>query len=222
MIERRGGLRSGMDIGRCILWRQGGPIIGENPLHAALGPVPNASGCQCIESPVVGSGDSLNHLWAPWRMAYLEGHDPHPGCVFCAAASDQNDDQYNVVYRAPQGFVMLNLYPYNSGHLMVIPYQHTGEWDTLQPEAGSALFGLSQLAVRVLTDVMNPAGFNLGVNQGTVSGAGIAAHSHLHVVPRWDGATNFMPVLANPKVMPELLRATAARLRPRFAELAKH
>jgi ATP adenylyltransferase len=116
---------------------------------------------------------------------------------------------------------MLNLYPYNSGHLMVVPHQHTGSLPELDPDAGAAVFATSQLAVQALTDVMHPAGFNLGINQGKVAGAGIADHIHLHVVPRWDGDTNFMPVLADVKVMPELLAATAAKLRPVFAELSK-
>jgi ATP adenylyltransferase len=114
---------------------------------------------------------------------------------------------------------MLNLYPYNSGHLMVVPDQHTGLLEEVHPEVGAEIMAVGQLCVRVLQQVSHPDGFNLGINQGKVAGAGVADHIHLHVVPRWNGDTNFMPVLADVKVMPELLSATAAKLRPVFQQL---
>lgn len=163
----------------------------------------------------------MEQLWAPWRMPYIEGSEPQPGCLFCRVAEQTEEDESNyVLYRGDRCLVMLNLYPYNSGHVMVAPYQHTGRFDELRPEVGAALFASAQLAVRALTDVLHPDGFNMGINQGEVAGAGIADHIHLHVVPRWGGDTNFMPVLADAKVMPELLTATAAKLRPAFSRLA--
>lgn len=163
----------------------------------------------------------MDRLWAPWRMPYIEQSEPEPGCLFCRMAQEQEDIQNLIVYRAARCFVALNLYPYNSGHLMVIPYQHTGDWRGVDPDVGSDIFAVSQLSVQALDSVMHPDGFNLGINQGKTSGAGIADHVHLHVVPRWDGDTNFMPVLADAKVIPELLNRTADKLRPVFHELGQ-
>jgi len=149
-------------------------------------------------------------------MPYI-GSEPEPGCLFCSKAQEPDRDEANLVlFRAEHCFVMLNLYPYNSGHLMVAPYQHTGDLAQIRPEVGSDIFQTSQLSLRALQGVMRPQGFNLGINQGSIAGAGVADHVHLHIVPRWNGDTNFMPVLANAKVMPELLATTAAKLRPAF------
>lgn len=162
----------------------------------------------------------MDHLWAPWRMPFIEGTEPVYGCLFCGKIREDQDERNLIVYRGPSCFVMMNLYPYNSGHVMVVPYQHTGDLAEMHPDVGGALFSTAQLTVQALDEVMHPQGYNLGMNQGTVSGAGIADHLHLHVVPRWNGDTNFMPVLADAKVMPELLTATAAKLRPAFQRLA--
>lgn len=161
----------------------------------------------------------MDQLWAPWRMPYIEQSEPEPGCIFCVKAREHQDEQNHIVYRQPTCFVMLNLYPYNSGHLMVIPYGHTGELESLPAPVAADLMAVAQLSVRALSRVMNPQGFNLGVNQGLVAGAGIADHIHLHVVPRWNGDTNFMPVLADAKVIPEMLTRTASKLRPAFDAL---
>ncbi len=158
----------------------------------------------------------MNQLWAPWRMSYLNDTEPTPGCIFCVKARENRDESNLIVYRAEHCFVMLNLYPYNSGHLMVVPYLHTGDLTTLPAEVGSDLFTTAQAAVKALTESMHPTGFNLGMNLGEEGGAGIADHVHLHVVPRWVGDTNFMPVLADAKVMPELLTATASKVRAAF------
>lgn len=163
----------------------------------------------------------MDQLWAPWRMPYIEQSEPEPGCVFCVKAREESDEENHIVYRGPTCFVMLNLYPYNSGHLMVIPYGHTGALESLPGEVVAEMMTTAQLSVRALTEVMHPQGFNLGVNQGDLAGAGIADHVHLHVVPRWSGDTNFMPVLADAKVIPEMLTRTADKLRPAFARLAQ-
>jgi ATP adenylyltransferase len=162
----------------------------------------------------------MNTLWAPWRMPYIEQSEPEPGCLFCRKIREDRDNENYILLRGPRCFVMLNLYPYNSGHLMVVPYQHTGAYEEIEGDTGSDLIATSQLAVRALTEVMHPDGFNLGINQGTVAGAGVADHIHLHVVPRWNGDTNFMPVLADAKVMPEILNRTAAKVRPVLTRLA--
>ncbi|GAC1407056.1 MAG: HIT domain-containing protein [Chloroflexota bacterium] len=159
----------------------------------------------------------MDQLWAPWRMAYLGESTPEPGCLFCNKASNHNDVADYIVHRGTKCFVMLNLYPYNSGHLLVVPYQHTGRLDRV--ECGEELFATMQVAIHALEEAMAPEGFNVGINQGTVSGAGIPDHVHLHVVPRWKGDTNFMPVLADTKVMPELLSSTADTLRSIFEKL---
>jgi ATP adenylyltransferase len=160
----------------------------------------------------------MKQLWAPWRMPYIRQSAPEPGCVFCARAAEDRDVDNHIVYRGPQTFVMLNLYPYNSGHLMVIPYLHAGRLEQIDPQIGTEIFAVSQLAVTVLDQAMSPDGYNVGLNQGKMAGAGIADHIHVHVVPRWNGDTNFMPVLADTKVMPELLSSTAAALRRLFAQ----
>jgi ATP adenylyltransferase len=161
----------------------------------------------------------MKQLWAPWRMPYIRESSPGPGCLFCRLAADDRDEENHIVYRSPQTFVMLNLYPYNSGHLMVIPYLHTGRLEEIDPAIGQEVFAVTQLAVCLLGRAMAPEAFNVGINQGKVAGAGVADHIHVHVVPRWNGDTNFMPVLADTKVIPELLSATAATLRSLFAQV---
>jgi ATP adenylyltransferase len=158
----------------------------------------------------------VERVWAPWRMPYIEQSEPEPGCVFCSKAAENADEKNLILFRASRCFVIMNLYPYNSGHLMVVPFQHTGHFDSIDAPTGAQVFEVAQLAVHVLEEGMKPSGFNLGINQGTAAGAGVKDHIHLHVVPRWDGDTNFMPVLANAKVIPELLSASARKLRPLF------
>ena len=150
----------------------------------------------------------MERLWAPWRMAYIDnpqaGAKP-AGCIFCDKPP-QGDDAANwIVYRGQTGFVILNAYPYNNGHLMVVPYRHLSRLADLTPEENAEMMGLAALLTQVLDDLMHPDGYNVGMNLGGVAGAGIADHLHLHVVPRWNGDTNFMPVLADVKVMPETL-----------------
>jgi ATP adenylyltransferase len=156
-------------------------------------------------------------LWAPWRVAYIES-GPEPGCLFCRVLADPAADGVNLVlWREPGALVMLNRFPYNSGHLMVAPVRHTGDFTDLHPEEVADLTSALQRAVKLLQQVLTPDGFNLGINLGKAAGAGIADHLHFHAVPRWDGDTNFMPVIGETKVINEHLEATAAKLRAALA-----
>ena len=164
-----------------------------------------------------GDPDGLERLWTPHRMAYLGGQDKpaEPGaqaCPFCRAAASDDDAASLVVARGGTAFVVLNLYPYNSGHLMVLPYRHVGDLTELDEAESTEVMALTRNAIRALRAVYAPHGFNLGVNQGSAAGAGIAAHLHQHVVPRWDGDSNFMPIVARTKTLPEVLAATRERL----------
>ena len=153
----------------------------------------------------------LKRLWAPWRLEYIQQADQQEGCVFCRAA-DTHDEAALVVHRGEHAFVLLNRYPYASGHLMVAPYRHEGTFAALKSEEALEIHHLSATAIGVLEAVMTPQGFNLGWNLGRVAGAGIVDHVHQHVVPRWGGDTNFMAVLGDVKVIPEALDATRRRL----------
>ena len=153
----------------------------------------------------------LRQLWAPWRLEYIQSADEQDGCVFCFAPG-LDDDAGLVIHRGEHAFVLLNRYPYASGHVMVAPYRHEGAFGGLRPDEALEIYELAATAVGVLQDVMAPQGFNLGWNLGRVAGAGIVDHVHQHVVPRWAGDTNFMPVLADVKVMPEALEATRRKL----------
>jgi ATP adenylyltransferase len=153
----------------------------------------------------------MRQLWAPWRLEYVERADEEPGCVFCRAA-DADDEEALVVHRGEHAFVLLNRYPYASGHLMVAPFRHEPEFGGLSADEALAVHRLAALGLGVLADTMRPQGFNLGWNLGRIAGAGIVDHVHLHVVPRWAGDTNFMPVLADAKIVPEALVDTRSKL----------
>jgi ATP adenylyltransferase len=142
---------------------------------------------------------------------------PTGGCIFCDKARERRDDENLIVHRAEHAFAMLNLYPYNSGHLMVAPYLHSGELATLPDEVGAGIWELTQRSVAALSEEYRADGFNVGMNLGRVAGAGVPDHLHVHVVPRWNGDTNFMPITADTKVLPEALYQTYRRLRARFA-----
>ena len=165
-----------------------------------------------------GEPDGLDRLWAPYRMAYVTGEDAPPGgyaepsgCPFCKAPGVP-DPESLVVARGEQVFAVLNLYPYNPGHLLVCPYRHVADYTGLTDAETVELATFTQRAMRVIRQVSSPHGFNLGMNQGAVAGAGIAAHLHQHVVPRWGGDGNFMPVIGRTKVLPQLLGETRALL----------
>jgi ATP adenylyltransferase len=171
---------------------------------------------------LAGEPDGFERLWTPHRMVYLMGeHKPEDGdagpqCPFCRAPGLSDDDGL-VVARGANAFVVLNLYPYNPGHLMICPYRHVADYRELTRDETVELAELSQRAMQVLTDVARPHGFNLGMNQGAVAGAGIAAHLHQHVVPRWGGDANFLPIVARTKALPELLSDTRRRLADAWA-----
>lgn len=155
----------------------------------------------------------MDRLWAPWRMAYVSGASKSDGCLFCAALAAGDDRASLILCRRPQAFLILNAYPYSAGHLMAVLNRHVGPLENATPEELAETMALVQSAVQGLTAVYHPDGFNVGVNQGRVAGAGIEDHLHVHVVPRWNGDTNFMPVLGEARVLPESLDATYERLR---------
>ena len=159
----------------------------------------------------------FERLWTPWRMAYVEksggGGD---SCIFCDALTAGDDEKHYVVYRGETAFVMLNAFPYNTGHVMVAPNRHLAELSDLDPAERAHVMETITRTIEVIRKAMDPEGFNTGMNLGKVAGAGVPGHLHIHVVPRWAGDTNFMPVTADTKVLPELLQDTAAKLRPLF------
>jgi ATP adenylyltransferase len=162
----------------------------------------------------------MQYLHAPWRMEYV-GTPQAPGCLFCRVreASPEHDRENLVVHLAPDALVMLNRFPYNSGHVMVAPRAHVGSLDDLDDSATLALMGLVRLSLKVLRETLGPEGFNVGANIGQAAGAGIPDHIHMHLVPRWNGDTNFMPVLGEVKVINEHLERTWEKLRTAFDRL---
>ncbi len=158
-------------------------------------------------------------LHAPWRMEYIENAGaPSPGCIFCSMPRDNKDRDNLIIHRSQYNFVILNAFPYNNGHLMVIPYQHTANLADLSAVSMMEMMQLTDIATRAMTLCMHPDGFNIGMNLGRAAGAGIAEHLHMHVVPRWNGDTNFMPVLGNTRVIPESLDKSWQKLNVAFKE----
>jgi ATP adenylyltransferase len=158
------------------------------------------------------------NLWAPWRMEYILSKKSEE-CVFCIGENPDGDKERLVLYRSRFCFVILNHYPYNNGHLMVAPLRHVASLQDLDEAASHDLFYLLQKCVAILTQTLHAEGFNLGANLGKVAGAGVDQHLHIHLVPRWAGDTNFMPVVADVRVMPECLEDTYRMLRPHFLSL---
>lgn len=161
----------------------------------------------------------MDHLWAPWRLAYVTQSEQHAGCVFCAARHLPESDSL-VLFEGSTCYIVLNRYPYSSGHLMVVPNRHVATLAALTRDEMNEVGQRLQECEVVLTKAYEPHGFNVGVNLGAPGGAGIQEHVHLHVVPRWTGDANFMTVVGNTRVLPEDLSESAARLRPIFAELS--
>jgi ATP adenylyltransferase len=160
-------------------------------------------------------------LWAPWRLAYIEQADSGSGCFFCdnPRLEDRGARRAALVLRSgEQASVVMNRFPYANAHLMVAPHDHTADFAALDAAVVAAVQSELQACVQVLTEAFSPQGFNVGMNLGRVAGAGVADHLHWHVVPRWEGDTNFMPVLGETKVMPEHIEATYDRLLPLFEE----
>jgi len=158
----------------------------------------------------------MKQLWAPWRLEYVETADEENGCLFCAAAEAEDDEERLVVHRGPRAFVLLNKFPYTSGHLLVAPRRHIGEFADLDDDEALEIHRLAERSIAALAETYAPQGYNLGWNLGRIAGAGVVDHVHLHVVPRWAGDTNFMPVLADVKVIPEHLAESRRRLAERF------
>ena len=158
----------------------------------------------------------MDRLWAPWRLEYVQGADEIEGCVFCHAAEGDDEEQL-VVHRGERAFVLLNKFPYTSGHLMVAPSRHGAGFADLDEAEALEVHRLATEGIAALTAVFRPEGFNVGWNLGRVAGAGIVDHAHLHVVPRWGGDTNFMPVLADVRVIPEHLVETRRKLASAWA-----
>ncbi len=166
---------------------------------------------------LAGVPDGFGRLWTPHRMAYIGGENKPSGsgagegCPFCRVPGLSDEDGL-VVARGAVAYVVLNLYPYNGGHLLVVPYRHVADYTDLTEDEVAEVAALTRTAMRVLREVSGPDGFNLGMNQGAVAGAGIAAHLHQHVVPRWSGDSNFLPIVGRTRALPELLHDTRARL----------
>ncbi len=154
----------------------------------------------------------MQTLWAPWRMEFIEG-EKSEGCVLCALGESELNDDSLVLARGQQAYVVMNRYPYSNGHLMIVPYQHTAEFSDLNEATSVELIKLLAQAKQVLGDSLAAQGYNVGINLGHAAGAGIAEHIHFHIVPRWVGDTNFMPVFSDTRVMPEALKETYNKLK---------
>ena len=160
----------------------------------------------------------MKNLWAPWRMDYILGKDPQEGCVFCIDTEKDHDRERLMLHIGPTILVMMNKYPYNNGHLLVAPRSHKADPRELSPGESAALWDGVNRSLGCLTELMHPDGFNVGINLGQAAGAGVAAHLHVHIVPRWGGDTNFMTLLDEVRSIPEHIRQTFDRLRPLFAK----
>jgi len=163
----------------------------------------------------------VDRLWSPWRYEYIAaggGADSESsGCVFCKLRDDPDRDEANfVIHRASHNFIVLNIYPYISGHLLIVPYEHVGELDAATKETTDELMDLTKRCQTALRDAYQPTGFNIGMNLGRSAGAGIVDHIHIHILPRWTGDTNFMSTVSDTRVIPEDLSTTYEKLRTRF------
>ncbi|MCB0307942.1 MAG: HIT domain-containing protein [Bdellovibrionales bacterium] len=161
----------------------------------------------------------MKRLWTPWRMPFIKEFKTLKGCVFCELLAAKEDDKNFILHRSSTCFVVLNKYPYNTGHLMVIPNLHTADFKDLDSQTLLDLHIQIQKSIGAIQMVMNPQGFNLGMNLGEAGGAGIRHHMHYHIVPRWNGDTNFMPITAETRVLPETLDQTYQKLKPEFESI---
>jgi ATP adenylyltransferase len=158
----------------------------------------------------------MNRLWTPWRSKYITETRDKGQCIFCDAVQNRNDAETFVLYRGEQTFIILNRYPYTSGHLMIAPYVHASRLGQCSPETTQEMMELLRRAETVLEEVYKPGGINLGMNLGEAAGAGIEQHIHMHVLPRWSGDANFMTSVGETRIIPELLEDTYARLMGKF------
>lgn len=162
----------------------------------------------------------MDHLWSPWRYQFIAAGAPKDECVFCRILRDTGNDEANlVVYRGRHNFVVLNLYPYTSGHMMIVPHEHVAHLNDAAQETTSELMRLTRVAERALETEYGPDGINIGMNLGSAAGAGIAGHLHMHMLPRWAGDANFMSTIGETRVLPEELSTTWRKLQAKFAEL---
>lgn len=159
----------------------------------------------------------MDNLWAPWRIDYILGKR-EPYCIFCPEGGGQSDEERLILYRGQRIMVVMNKYPYNNGHILIAPWRHVSDIVDLTPDELMDISLCIQHCVHIIRRVMKPTGFNIGLNLGESAGAGIKEHLHFHVVPRWDGDTNFMAVLADIRCIPEHLRSTYEKLRPYFQQ----
>jgi ATP adenylyltransferase len=162
----------------------------------------------------------MDRLWSPWRLEYIAGGKPKTGCMFCEATRETESSSL-IVFKGDTCYVILNLYPYNNGHVMVVPYRHLATFGDLSIEELTEIGVLIQRAEAALFEAYQPHGFNIGVNLGKPAGAGVLEHLHVHIVPRWNGDTNFMTVVGEMRVLPENIGASAERLRPIFERLSR-
>ncbi|MCF6157398.1 MAG: HIT domain-containing protein [wastewater metagenome] len=147
----------------------------------------------------------MENLWAPWRMGYIKGSTEENGCFLCTAVQNNQDEKNLIIYRGKECFCILNKYPYNNGHLMIVPHKHKGDISDLTDDEMLEIMRMAKDMKEILITIMKPDGFNLGINLGKVAGAGLVGHFHLHIVPRWNGDTNFMPVISDVKIIPQSL-----------------
>ena len=183
---------------------------------------PEAGDSQTGTGGTRAKGTGPERLWAPWRIAYFT--EPQPDeCIFCTIPADNEvtESATLILARLEHTYVIMNRYPYNNGHVMVVPFEHTSDVDALSDEVRAELLEVAGLCTRVLREGLEAQGFNIGFNLGRAAGAGILDHLHLHVVPRWHGDTNYLPVLGDTKVLSESLEGTYRRLRPIFETLSK-
>lgn len=160
----------------------------------------------------------MERLWAPWRMEYLVGEHVK-GCIFCEKPAEENDRANYLLHRGEHAYILMNIYPYSNGHLMVAPYAHVAQLVDLDEAVRMEIMELTTLCTRLLAHTSHPTGFNLGANMGKAAGAGFEGHFHMHIVPRWLGDTNFMPVVGHTRVIPESLDETYKRLKQALAEI---
>ncbi|MFN8655349.1 MAG: HIT domain-containing protein [Candidatus Obscuribacterales bacterium] len=158
----------------------------------------------------------MDYVWNPWRWAYISGKERKQGCVFCDLPKENKDDEHFILHRARLSYIILNIFPYTSGHLMIVPFEHQSSLAELPDDTTNEMMSLAKVSQRALAEEYKPDGFNIGMNLGAAAGAGIAQHVHLHAVPRWIGDGNFMSVIGETRMLPESLENTLQRLKPYF------